>query len=231
MTPLTKKLLNNPIQLFIVADKQETSSITKILSNFSNIKIIAKAYSAQEAVSLVSLSKVKPQIIIFSLNPSIDDNLNAICTIKKDFNNIAIVVLTEILDEVVVLKTIQAGATGYVIKGIDSKTMYSWLLTIHNGGAIIEPMLAKRMLNYLKPMRNLFKHHEKPTKVWEKLTPREIEILQLIAKGYSNNEAALYFKLSYATVRTHIENIYQKLDAKNRVDAAVKGIKKGVINL
>ena len=109
------------------------------------------------------------------------------------------------------------------------------------GGSIIQPNLARRLLKYFhvpeegeaapppyKPPLPPGNREEPPMRP---LTEREIEILRLIAKGLSNNEAARVLTLSRATVRTHLEHIYEKLEVTNRVEAVTEGLRKGLIEM
>ena len=107
---------------------------------------------------------------------------------------------------------------------------------MHAGGSVIQPSLARRLLRHFHvpedakapapaapPLRE-----EPPTRP---LTEREIEILRLIGKGLSNREAAHVLDLSRATVRTHLEHIYEKLEVTNRVEAVTEGLRKGIIEI
>jgi DNA-binding NarL/FixJ family response regulator len=107
---------------------------------------------------------------------------------------------------------------------------------VHAGGTVIQPNLARRLLRH-------FRVGEAPAPVTpnapalpgepegKKLSARETEILQLIAKGVSNNEAASMLTLSKATIRTHLEHIYRKLEVTNRVEAVTEGLRKGLIQM
>jgi DNA-binding NarL/FixJ family response regulator len=107
---------------------------------------------------------------------------------------------------------------------------------VHAGGSVIQPTLARRLLRHFHvpedpkapPPASPTLAEEPPTRP---LTEREIEILRLIAKGLTNNEAAHVLDLSRATVRTHLEHIYQKLDVTNRVEAITEGLRKGIIEI
>jgi DNA-binding NarL/FixJ family response regulator len=112
---------------------------------------------------------------------------------------------------------------------------------VKSGGSVIQPNLARRLLKHFHvpeegPAFEPFKPPPLPPgnraePATRPLTEREIEILRLIAKGLSNNEAARVLTLSRATVRTHLEHIYEKLEVTNRVEAVTEGLRKGLIEM
>ena len=117
--------------------------------------------------------------------------------------------------ENVVLKAILAGTSDYQMKG-----------------ALTEPMLSRKILRYFaKAKMPCAIEQSKTPKNRGSLTIREVECLQIIAKGLSNQETATVLQLSIATIRTHLEHIYQKLDVNNRVEAITEGIRQGIIDL
>jgi DNA-binding NarL/FixJ family response regulator len=105
------------------------------------------------------------------------------------------------------------------------------------GGSVIQPNLARRLLKFFHVPVSADEKPEPPSRPLREepqtrpLTEREIEILRLIAKGLSNNEAARVLTLSRATVRTHLEHIYEKLEVTNRVEAVTEGLRKGIIEM
>jgi DNA-binding NarL/FixJ family response regulator len=149
------------------------------------------------------------------------------------------------------IDAIRAGASGYLLKGAERDRIIESILEVRSGGSVIQPSLARRLLKH-------FSHPEPEAGVaaaaqtaaatppeaavrrpdgdaaargYRALTEREVEILRLIAKGLSNNEAATVLGLSKATIRTHLEHIYSKLEVTNRVEAVTEGIRQGLIEV
>ena len=147
--------------------------------------------------------------------------------VKTRWPGIEVLVFTVFDEEEKVIQAVKAGASGYLLKGASASKVIEAIREVHAGGSVIQPTLARRLLRHFHvpedpkaeppgpPLRE-----EPPTRP---LTPREIEILRLIAKGLSNNEAAHVLDLSRATVRTHLEHIYEKLEVTNRVEAGKVG--------
>jgi len=116
---------------------------------------------------------------------------------------------------------VRAGASGYLLKGTPAQRVVDAICEVHDGGSVIQPRLARRLLMHFQNVRG----EDAP-----RLTPRETEILTLIAKGLSNRTAAETLGLSRATVRTHLEHIYAKLDVSNRTEAVTEAIRRGLID-
>jgi DNA-binding NarL/FixJ family response regulator len=156
--------------------------------------------------------------------------------VKRRWPAVEVLVFTVFDEEEKVIEAVKAGASGYLLKGAPAAKVVEAIREVHAGGSVIQPNLARRLLRHFHvpedpkasapaspPLRE-----EPPTRP---LTAREIEILRLIAKGLSNNEAAHVLDLSRATVRTHLEHIYEKLDVTNRVEDVTEGLRKGIIEI
>ena len=125
-----------------------------------------------------------------------------------------------------------SGAAGYLLKGTPVEKIVEAIHDVHEGGAVIQPNLARALLKLIAsppPAPATIPVYNPDAQT--DLTKRELEILQLVAKGLSNNEAAGVLGLSKATIRTHLEHIYEKLDVTNRLEAVTEGIREGIITL
>jgi DNA-binding NarL/FixJ family response regulator len=143
-----------------------------------------------------------------------------------------------------VLEAVKAGASGYLLKGTPVDKIIEAIREVRAGGTVIQPSLARRLLRHFRvspesvalaptppsarPPDALGGDGGPPVKP---LSEREKEILQLIAKGVSNSEAAQVLSISKATIRTHLEHIYRKLEVTNRTEAVTEGIRKGIISV
>ena len=150
--------------------------------------------------------------------------------VKATTPEVEILIFTIFDEEEKVLEAVQAGASGYLLKGTPADKMIEAIREVRGGGTVIQPNLARRLLKHFRvgevapPAAPAQKEPE-----GKKLSARESEILQLIAKGVSNSEAAALLSLSKATIRTHLEHIYRKLEVTNRVEAVTEGLRKGII--
>jgi len=148
--------------------------------------------------------------------------------VKNKFPEIEILVFTIFEEEEKVVKAIQAGANGYILKGASADRIIYAINSLYKGGSFIQPSLARILLKYFKlpSNQNLFPEEDKID-----LTKRELEVLQLTSKGFSNKEIAGILGISKSTIRTHLEHIYQKMDVTNRVEAITDAYKRGMIEL
>ena len=118
----------------------------------------------------------------------------------------------------------RAGASGYVVKGVSTAKLIEAIIEVEAGGTVIEPRLAKRFWAY-------FKGVQEPRKPGPELSPVERDILFAIARGLSNEEAGHVVQLDRRTVRTHLGHIYEKLGVRSHVEAVVRALKLGLIEL
>ncbi len=150
-----------------------------------------------------------------------------------------VLIFTIFDEEEKVLDAIRAGAAGYLLKGATTDKIVEAIKDVHTGGTVIQPSLARRLLRHFNsegPAAALRQAAQampagQPKEETPALTPRESEILELIAKGLSNTEAGRVLEISSGTIRTHLEHIYAKLDVTNRVEAVTEGIRKGLIDV
>jgi DNA-binding NarL/FixJ family response regulator len=163
--------------------------------------------------------------------------------VKAEIPKVEILIFTIFDEEDKVLEAVQAGASGYLLKGTPADKMVEAIKEVAQGGTVIQPSLARRLLKHFRVPE--VPASEAPTPAGpveavpalviepegKKLSARETEILQLIAKGVSNSEAAGMLNLSKATIRTHLEHIYRKLEVTNRVEAVTEGLRKGIIQM
>jgi DNA-binding NarL/FixJ family response regulator len=155
--------------------------------------------------------------------------------VKAARPNIEVLIFTIFDEEEKVLDAVRAGASGYLLKGTPADKIVEAIKEVHAGGTVIQPNLARRLLKHFRvgeePLPPTTSAVEREEPAIKPLSEREKEILQLIAKGVSNSEAAKLLNLSKATIRTHLEHIYKKLDVTNRVEAVTEGIRKGLISV
>lgn len=227
------------IRLFIVEDQPTIlKSQIKLLGQYSDITIVGTAMSGEEAISELSKLAMPPHVVLCDLGLPKMTGIETVKSIKAISQNIEILIFSVFEEENKVIAAIQAGASGYLLKGADSKKIYEAIRETFYGGTVIQPSLARRLLKYFAQSKD-DSHSvsgkdaflENYADVKAKLTSRELECLQIIAKGLNNVEVASVLNLSRATIRTHLEHIYQKLQVTNRVEAITEGIRQGIIEL
>jgi len=191
----------------------------RLLQSFRQIELLGSARDGERALELVQA--LRPDVVLLDLGLPDIDGIEVTRRIKASTPEVEILIFTIFDEEDRVLRAVRAGASGYLLKGTPAQRVVDAICEVHDGGSVIQPRLARRLLMHFQNVRG----EDAP-----RLTPRETEILTLIAKGLSNRTAAETLGLSRATVRTHLEHIYAKLDVSNRTEAVTEAIRRGLID-
>ncbi len=247
--PAEEIVLMETIRLFVVEDQPKIlKNQLKLLESFQEIQIVGTALSGEEALDEIAKVSPPPDVILCDLGLPQMSGIDVTKAVKAKWPSVEILIFTIFDEEDKVVEAIKAGAAGYLLKGAEADKIVEGIKEVKQGGSVIQPSLARSLLRHFrlpeqgKPAPGVLKSEEESAKERESgappppsgrraLTERELECLQIIAKGLSNNEAARVLGLSKATIRTHLEHIYQKLDVTNRVEAVTEGIRQGIIDL
>jgi DNA-binding NarL/FixJ family response regulator len=225
-----------PIRVFVVEDQTKIlKNQLKLLEGSPELVIVGTALSGE--TGLEEVRRLKPDVLLLDLGLPRMSGIDVTRVVKAELPQIEILIFTIFDEEDKVLEAVKAGASGYLLKGTPADKMVEAIKEVHAGGTVIQPNLARRLLKHFRvgetpattPGPASQPQQEEPE--GKKLSARETEILQLIAKGVSNSEAATMLTLSKATIRTHLEHIYRKLEVTNRVEAVTEGLRKGLIQM
>ncbi len=216
------------VRVLIVEDQTKIlKNQLKLFEDSTVVEIVATAMSGESGLEEVRAHQ--PEVVLLDLGLPRMSGIDVTRAIKAEFPRVEILIFTIFDEEEKVLEAVQAGASGYLLKGMTADKIIEAILEVHAGGTVIQPNLARRLLKHFRvePTPTPNRQEEPPAN----LSSRETEILQLIAKGISNSEAAHALNLSKATIRTHLEHIYKKLEVTNRVEAVTEGLRKGLIQV
>jgi DNA-binding NarL/FixJ family response regulator len=227
-----------PIRVLVVEDQSKIlKNQLKVLESSQDIVIVGTALSGESGIE--EAKRLRPDVMLLDLGLPRMSGIDVTREMKAALPDIEILIFTIFDEEDKVLEAVKAGASGYLLKGTPADKMIEAIKEVAQGGTVIQPNLARRLLKHFRvgetsevpvvstaPVAVMLAEPE-----GRKLSARETEILQLIAKGVSNSEAAGVLGLSKATIRTHLEHIYRKLDVTNRVEAVTEGLRKGLIQM
>lgn len=171
--------------------------------------VVAEAGSGGEAVA--KAAEVRPDLVLMDIRMAGMNGVEATRTIKAQQPQIKIVMLTVSEDEEDLLEAVKSGADGYLLKNITSNELFEELQTMERGGAVITRSLAGKLLEEFRR-----KGRREDTTRQTALSPRELELLGLVAAGASNREAAARLFISENTVKYHMKRILEKLQLENR---------------
>ena len=208
-----------PIRLVLVEDQAKIlQQQRRLLEAYDELDLVGVARDGAGALALIK--KEKPDVVLLDLGLPDMDGVEVIRRLRKQGIQVEILIYTIFDEEERVLEAVRAGASGYLLKGTPADRMVEAVREVHAGGSVIQPRLARRLLRHFQAQDQ----EGAPS-----LTPRETEILGLIARGLSNRLAAETLGVSPATVRTHLEHIYAKLEVSNRTEAVTEAIRRGII--
>jgi len=187
-----------------------------------DMELVGEAVDGEEAVAMAK--KLKPDVIIMDLVMPRKDGVTAISEIKKNNQDARILVLTSFSDDKNVFSAIKAGASGYLLKDSSPEDLLQAINDVYQGKSSLHPVIAQKVIQEMHKPTDL-----PPTD--DPLSAREVEVLQNVAQGMSNQEIARTLKIKEGTVRIHVGNILNKLQLSNRTQAALYALREGLAEL
>jgi DNA-binding NarL/FixJ family response regulator len=188
--------------------------IAVLIDTQSDLQLIGEASNGREA--LEQFRNHRPDITLMDLQMPEVSGIDAISAIRGEFPEARIIVLTTHAGDFLVSRALKAGARAYLLKGSLRNELLETIRAVHTGQMRVSSEVAAEIAEH-------FTDHA--------LTPREVDVLQLVAKGNANKEIAAQLSLTEETVKSHIRNILAKLDANDRTHAVAIGVKRGIIEL
>jgi len=186
------------------------------------MKLAGEAEDGEQAIALAS--KLKPDVMLLDMLMPGKSGLEVIEAIRQEETTIRILVLTSFSDDEMVFPAIKTGADGYLLKNTPPRVLLQAIRDVHAGYPSMSPSIAAKLMRELQRPPDL-----PPTE--EPLTEREVDVLRLLAQGFSNAEIGEKLVVSEGTVRTHVSNILSKLHLANRTQAALYALREGLASL
>ena len=200
-------------------------SIEEKISFFPDLKFKYRGTNGKDFLSKLE-ADYNLDVILMDIQMPEMNGIDATLQVKEKFPQIKIIMLTIFDDEENIFKSIQAGADGYLLKDVNAEDLHNGILEIMEGGAPMTPSIALKALKLLRNPMDLSSLNEE--KSYE-LTIREVEVLEQLSRGLNYNEIGQNLFISPATVRKHIENIYRKLQVRNKIEAVNLAKKERII--
>jgi NarL family two-component system response regulator LiaR len=209
------------ISVLIVDDHAVVrQGLRAFLESEEDIEVVGEAADGTEAVQKVQ--ELLPDVVLMDLVMPDMDGITATRRISETSPNSRVLVLTSFSEDEKVFPSIKAGAMGYLLKDVPAEDLGRAIRSVAGGGFLLHPDIAKKVLDEFSLIRS-------ETPPLTRLTPREIEVLTLIARGRSNKEIARDLSISIKTVKTHVSNILSKLHMMDRTQAALYAVRQGLV--
>ncbi len=207
----------------IVADDHAIvrEGVHQLLSQQPDIEVVGEAADGAQVLDLAR--RLKPDLVLMDIGMPVMNGLEATRALKAEQPQTNVLVLTMQEGEDYFFRLLQAGASGYVLKGAGSAELLSAIRAVQQGGVYLNPTMTKKVLG------DILKRPEQANAASDPLTPREREVLKLIAEGKTNREIADELVLSLSTVQTHRLHIMEKLNLHNRTELVKYAIRRGLI--
>ena len=210
--------MSGDIRLLISDDHPVVrAGLRGMLSGEPDFEVVGEATNGKEAVALTG--ELNPDVVLMDLRMPEMDGVTAISHIKAEHPEMQILVLTTYESDADILRAIETGATGYLLKDAPREELFEAIRVVAQGKSPLAPTVANRLVKRMRDPEE------------ETLSAREIEVLELVASGTSNKEIAKSLWVSETTVKSHMLHIFDKLGVTDRTAAVTEALKRGIIRL
>ncbi len=207
-----------PIRLLIVDDHPVVrAGIEGMLASQPDLEIVGQAADGAGAIDLCA--DLHPAVVLMDLRMAGMDGVAATRAIKSRFPAIQVLVLTTYDSDADILRAIEAGATGYLLKDTPREQLFQAIRAAARGEAALAPTVAARLMTRMRAPAE------------EALSAREVEVLAWVARGASNRQVGRELHISEATVKTHLIHIFDKLGVADRTAAVTTALERGILSL
>jgi DNA-binding NarL/FixJ family response regulator len=195
------------------------AGVRQLLESANDLQVIAEAGDGEEAQTLIQ--KHKPDVAVLDIQMPKASGIEVTRWVRSHMPEVGVLILTAYDDDPYVMAVLQAGANGYVLKTGQSEELIQAVRDVHEGKSALDPSITKKL------MTNIFKTADRTV---EPLTDRELDVLRLAAKGFTNKAIGMQLGISDRTVQGHLAHIFAKLQANSRTEAVMRAVSLGWIS-
>ena len=218
--------MTDPIRLMIVDDQRlMRQGLQTLLELEGGFEIVAEVGDGQAALD--AYAEFQPDVALMDIRMPGMDGVEATRRLRQQWPDVRVIILTTFNDDEYVFEALRVGALGYLLKDLSGQELANAVRTVANGGALIDPSVARKVVaefaRLTPPARPMNDGLAEP------LTERELDVLGLLAQGLSNREIGQKLSLTEGTVKNYVTNVLQKIGARDRTQAALRGRELGLI--
>ncbi|GIE31125.1 DNA-binding response regulator [Actinoplanes italicus] len=216
-------MTDRPLRVLVVDDQQLVrEGLTALLDLTEGVEVLGSATNGEQALELIA--QRRPDVVLMDLRMPVLDGIAATARVRDEFPGVAVVVLTTYADDESIAGALAAGARGYLTKDAGRAEITLALRAAAAGHAMFDPAVATRLADAMsRPPAP-----PPPGRLPDGLTQREAEVLAHLARGHTNAEIAAALFVAETTIKTHINNAFAKIGARNRTEAARYAIRHGL---
>jgi DNA-binding NarL/FixJ family response regulator len=212
-----------PIRILVADDHPIVrDGLIAILNTQPDFEVVGEASTGPKTVEQVTM--LHPDVVLLDLEMPEIDGVEALRLLRQSSPDVRVIVFTAFDTDERILGAVRAGARGYLLKGAPREEIFQAIRVVHAGGSLLQPIVASKLLRQVSQEPAILPGPET-------LTPRELEVLRLLARGLENKEIAAELVIAERTVKFHVSSIQGKLGAGNRTEAVVVAAKQGLIKL
>ena len=232
---------NPPVDVILIEDDPATQDrLAHIIRSSPALNLLGTASNAQEGYDLLFMTN--PQVVLVDLGLPDSSGIEIIRWVSQNKPQMETLVITAFGDEYHVIRSLEAGASGYLLKDYSAEEIAEHIVEVHAGGSPISPMIARQLLNRIQSDSNISSptgalvtppsdpdKQGKTGKSEVALTDRELMVIRQVAKGFNTLEIGIQLGISSHTVATHVKRIYRKLQVSNRAEAVFEASASGLL--
>ena len=193
------------------------AGIRKFLEGAEDIQVVAEADDGTQAIEVIQSQN--PDVAVLDIQMPEMSGIDVTRWVRSNARSTGVLILTAFDDDPYILAVLQAGANGYVLKTADAEDIIRAVRSVHDGQSALDPAIARKVMAHISGSKSSF-----PV---ERLTDRELEVLALTAKGYTNKAIGVQLGISDRTVQGHLAKIFNKLQAESRTEAVMRAVALG----
>ncbi len=220
---MAKSAPARPIHILIADDHPVVrDGLRSMLSTQPDFQVVGEAVNGIEAVQLAA--RLKPDVILLDLEMPDLDGVNALAQVRATDPRARVIIVTAYDTDERIVQAVIAGAQGYLLKGAPREEIFRAIRVVNEGGSLLQPIVASKLMRHVSDQAS-------QSADTEGLTPREREVLRLLAQGKSNRQIAAELVITERTAKFHVSSILSKLEAANRTEAVKIAVQRGLVRL